>query len=58
MRVRAIEVGYDNVTVRQLGEEFEMPAGAEAPWFEPLQQQRPTKVTTHRPPLPSCRPLP
>lgn len=37
MRVRAIETGYDNVAIRQPGEEFDMPDGASAPWFEPVE---------------------
>lgn len=32
-RVRAIDVGYDNVIVREVGDVFEMPDDATAPWF-------------------------
>lgn len=36
MRVRAIDTGYDNVLVREPGDEFDMPADAFGPWFEPI----------------------
>lgn len=36
MRVRALETGYDNVAVREPGDEFEMPEGSSAHWFEPV----------------------
>lgn len=32
--VRALEEGYDNITVRVKGEEFYMPDDVKAPWFE------------------------
>lgn len=37
VRVRALERGYDNVAVREPGDEFEMPEGASGPWFEPVE---------------------
>lgn len=36
MRVKATAVGYDNVAVRNPGDEFDMPDGVYAPWYEPL----------------------
>lgn len=32
-RVRAIDVGYDNIVVREVGDVFDMPDDAKAPWF-------------------------
>lgn len=32
-RVRALELGYDNITLREPGDEFDMPDDAKAPWF-------------------------
>lgn len=33
MKVIATAVGYDNLVVRQVGDEFDMPEGSTAPWF-------------------------
>lgn len=33
-RVRASAEGYDNITIRAPGEEFDMPDDAVAPWFD------------------------
>lgn len=41
MRVIATDVGYDNVVVREVGEEFDMPEGSKAPWFKPVASQKP-----------------
>ena len=35
MRVIATAVGYDNIVLRQPGEEFDMPDGAKGSWFRP-----------------------
>ena len=37
MKVIAIAVGYDNLAVRQVGDEFDMPDGSSAPWFKPAE---------------------
>lgn len=34
MKVIATAVGYDNLAVRQVGDEFDMPDGSLAPWFK------------------------
>lgn len=34
MRVIATAEGFDNVTVRKVGDEFDMPEGSTAPWFK------------------------
>lgn len=40
MRVRAIERGFDNLCIREPGEEFDMPEGTKpAPWFEPVDKK-------------------
>jgi hypothetical protein len=36
MRVRATATGFDNTAIREAGDEFEMPDGSEAHWFEPV----------------------
>lgn len=36
MRVVAIKEGYDNIKLREVGEEFEMPEGAKGKWFVPV----------------------
>ncbi len=42
MKVRALEIGFDNVALRQPGEEFEVPEsvfeGGGKHWFEPVEQ--------------------
>lgn len=38
MRVIAIKTGYDNVKFREVGEEFEMPAGSKGSWFKPVEE--------------------
>ena len=35
MRVIAVAIGYDNIVVRQPGDEFDMPEGATGSWFMP-----------------------
>jgi hypothetical protein len=37
MKVRAKEVGFDGLNLRQPGEVFEMPQGSDAPWFEVIE---------------------
>lgn len=37
MRVIATSRGYDNVVVREAGEEFDMPKGAKGSWFVPIE---------------------
>lgn len=34
-RFIAIAVGYDNLAVRQPGDEFELPDGSSGSWFKP-----------------------
>lgn len=36
MRVIATNRGYDNLTTREIGDEFDMPDGATGSWFEPV----------------------
>jgi len=45
MRVRAIETGFDNLAIREPGDEFEMPDGSSAPWFEPVEAPAPKAKT-------------
>ncbi len=40
MRVRATATGFDNIAVREVGDEFDMPDGSTAPWFEPVKKVR------------------
>lgn len=35
MRVIATNRGYDNITTREIGDEFDMPDGATGSWFVP-----------------------
>lgn len=53
--VRAIEIGYDNVTVRNVDDIFEVPDNWNAPWFvdkdspvQPVRKQegKPVVATT------------
>ena len=37
MKVRALEVGFDGLNLRQPGEVFEMRQGSDAPWFEVIE---------------------
>ena len=37
MKVIATAIGYDNLAVRQVGDEFDMPDGSTAPWFKPVE---------------------
>ncbi len=37
MKVVATKRGYDNVVVREEGEEFEMPEGSKGSWFTPVK---------------------
>lgn len=39
MRVIATQRGYDNLALREEGEEFDMPDGSEAHWFKPVPEQ-------------------
>lgn len=36
MKVRATKRGYDNVVLREEGDEFDMPDGAKGSWFVPV----------------------
>lgn len=45
MRVRALETGFDNLAIREPGDEFEMPDGSEAHWFEPVESKPQTAKT-------------
>jgi len=36
-RFIATAVGYDNIAVRQPGDEFDLPDGSSAPWFKPAE---------------------
>lgn len=50
MRVRAIAEGYDNVAVRQPGDEFDLPDGAKGKWFVPVEPKaKPGRAS--RPPV-------
>lgn len=40
-RVRALETGFDNLSIREPGDEFDMPADAKAPWFEDVEDAKP-----------------
>jgi hypothetical protein len=55
-RYRALERGYDNVKVREVGEEFEF-EGMPGPWMEPIDEDgnpvndsEPQKKKSGRPP--------
>jgi hypothetical protein len=37
MRVIATAQGFDNIQLREVGEEFEMPEGATGSWFKPVK---------------------
>lgn len=37
MRVIATAPGYDNIKVREVDEEFDMPDGSKAHWFVPVE---------------------
>ena len=39
MKVRATAVGYDNIALRQPGDEFDMPDGSKAPWFVEVKDE-------------------
>lgn len=44
MNVIATAPGFDNIRVRQVGEEFEMPEGTKGSWFKPVGgDDKPTK---------------
>lgn len=48
MRVVATAVGFDGVTVRQIGEEFEAPKGAngqaqKATWYKAVEVKKPER---------------
>lgn len=36
MKVIATKRGFDNVTIREEGDEFDMPEGAKGSWFKPV----------------------
>lgn len=38
MRVIANATGFDNLAIREPGEEFDMPDDAEAHWFDPVDK--------------------
>jgi hypothetical protein len=40
MRVVATKQGYDNIKLREVGEEFEMPEGAKGSWFVPVAKAK------------------
>lgn len=40
IHVRALETGFDNLVLREPGDEFDMPKGSKAHWFEEI---KPTK---------------
>jgi hypothetical protein len=44
MRVVAIKEGYDNIKLREVGEEFEMPEGAKGSWFVPVADAKKAKA--------------
>lgn len=54
MRVIATNRGYDNVTTREPGDEFEMPEGSKGTWFRSLEEPepaaKPVKVKSDKPP--------
>ena len=39
-RVRATATGFDNLCLREPGDEFDMPDTAQAPWFEDVNKPR------------------
>lgn len=43
MRVRAIATGFDNLTVREPGDEFNMPDGSIGTWFESVDKKQKNK---------------
>lgn len=51
MKVKATKAGYFSGTRRKLGEEFEVPDGASAKWFEPVGDvvEKSTKVVPSTP---------
>ena len=49
MRVRAIETGFDNLAIRNPGDEFDMPDGSEAAWFEPVEVETKKKAKKEEP---------
>jgi len=54
MQVIATKRGYDNVTIREPGDKFEMPDDARGSWFRPADgtpvEQAPEPVKSKRPP--------
>ena len=44
MRVSATQRGYDNIVVREVGEEFDMPDGASDVWFTPVVEVQPVEA--------------
>lgn len=39
-RVRALALGFDNLCLREPGDEFDMPDSAKGPWFEDVGKGR------------------
>lgn len=39
MRVVSTAIGFDNIVVRQPGEEFDMPEGSKGSWFKPVESR-------------------
>lgn len=48
-RFIAVAVGYDNVTVRQPGDEFDLPDGSSASWFKPAAGDAKGPVKSKKP---------
>lgn len=44
IRVRALEIGFDNLVLREPGDEFEMPKGSKAHWFEEIKLAKGSKA--------------
>lgn len=40
VRVLCLATGFDNLMMREPGDEFEMPEGVEAPWFKVIDQKQ------------------
>lgn len=43
MRVRANSIGFDNLAIREAGDEFDMPDGSTAPWFDSIEPAKKRK---------------
>lgn len=40
MKVIATARGFDNITVREIGDEFDMPKDAKGSWFKPVAEAK------------------